>query len=320
MSMRARLLIAALPLLTLAACADGGAGAPSMTRVTVAGPARADVNAGYVPGRLETPNVKLPSLREMQDLKARDKGLGVTSDGDRLRTPAMRDAALSYGARGGLAWASVQVNADLERHAGDLSKTWDFNRFLIRQPNGGVTLLPPVILESRDTYEQADAGRTLRVADRYYEIIEQARFAPVAPLWHTYLVRSYTPPEPPQDALLPKNDGERDLWKRFVAEGWAKGVEQSRDIFTSDLRRLERDFTGMIRYASLLEQGQVSAPVVASQNLGVTGTGTDMRENDQVMRITRDPRLNVQRPSEWTAPVSGLDPAAAATPPGQPRL
>jgi defect-in-organelle-trafficking protein DotC len=225
------------------------------------GEPRADVNPTYAPGRLEGVEPKIPSLEEMQEIRKVGRDPAVSSAEDRLRAPALRDAALSYGARGGLAWASQQINRELNDQAPELSRTFDFKRFLIRQPAGDVTLLPPVIVESRETYEQADAGRTLRVADHFYEILEQARFAPVAPLWHTYLIRHYTAPERPQDSLIPKNEGERDLWRSFVANGWDKGVEQAREIFRDDMRRLERDYAGMIRYSELLEKGEVSPPV-----------------------------------------------------------
>ena len=307
---RAMLLASAVCLLGTAAC--------TQDRAIQAGPAaepRADINPGYAIGRLETTGPKTTGLREMQEIVPAGRDAQVASSEDRLRAPALRDAALAYGARGGLSWSSKQINEMLESRAESLSKVFDFNRFLIRQP-GGATLLPPVISESRDTYEQQDAGRTLRVADRYYQILEQARFAPIAPLWHTYLTTAFSVPDRPQDALLPKNGAERDLWRTFVAEGWETGVQQALETYRVNLARLERDYTGMIRYSELLEKGMVTAPVVASQALGVTGTGSDMRQNDQVYRIMQDPRLNVRNPSGYHAPVSNEDPAEAATPPG----
>ncbi len=67
------------------------------------------------------------------------------------------------------------------------------------------------------------------------------------------------------------------------------------------LERLERDFNGMVRYKSLLEQNKVSAPVVSDARLGTTGTGQDMRVNDRAIRITRDPSLKVDAPKDWQA-------------------
>jgi defect-in-organelle-trafficking protein DotC len=302
--------IAILMPLLVAACAQP----TRLQPVDATGQPRADVNASYRPGQINLPDAATPTLAEMQNLQKRAKPAAV-SDEDRLRAPALRDAALSYGVRGGLAWASKQINLDLNAEAENLSRTWDFNPLLIKAQSGQ-TVLPPVISQSNATYEQNDAGRTLRVADTYYQIIEQARFAPNAPLWHTYLLRTYTSPEPPPDALLPKNDGERDLWRKFVAEGWEQGVKQARDIFKEDLSRLNRDFTGMVRYSQLLDDGKVSAPVVAETNMGVTGTGQDARYNDRVLRITQDPRLTVQHTEDIKASPSELSPTDAATPPG----
>ena len=271
-----------------------------------AGP-RADVNASSRLGDLDIPVVDTPTLEQIiakAPVKKKDDG---EKEGDKLRAPAMRDAALSYGARAGLAWTSRGINEQLRSRAAELTKTYDFNRVLIRTPSQA-SIMPPVISEAKETYETADAGKTLRVADTVYEIVEQARFVPVAPLWHSYLVRSYTAPENPPDSLLPKSDGERDAWKHWVTEGWNMGIKQAQEIFEADLRRLERDFLGMVRYKALLEEGKVSAPVVAEGNLGVTGNGTDMRVNDRALRITKDPLL--QTPSNnWQASPSPLSEA-----------
>lgn len=304
-------LLSAVAPVSLVACA------PSQPPViTVSPPAaeqtRADVNQPRRP--IGLPNAGTPNISEMQEMRAPPKR-DATVEADRLRSAAMRDNALAYGAQGGLAWGAREINQMLERQAANLDRTFDFNRLMMRQP-GGVTVLPPVISEGRDTYEQADAGRTIRVANRYYEIVETSRFAPSAPLWHEYLVRNFEPPRTPPADLLPREKNERELWRRYVAEGWAEGEKQSSEIFKADLARLERDYTGMIRYSEMLRRGQVSAPVVANQNLGITGSGQNMRVSDTIHRITQDPRLNVREGRDWKALSSPMDPTTAATPPG----
>jgi defect-in-organelle-trafficking protein DotC len=277
--------------------------------------ARADINPDYRAGvALNVSDKPTPSLDELVNVKP--TGAVVPTDpNDKLRFPAMRDSALAYGARGGLAFSSRQINQTLQQKADHLSKIYDFSRLMILGPDG-TQVLPPVISEAKKTYETQEAGKSLRVADSFYEIIQQARFAPVAPLWHSYLLREYTPPTPPPDEILPKSDGERDMWRRWITEGWMKGVAQAEAIFQADLNRLERDYTGMVRYRQLLAEGKVSAPVVAKGDFGVTGTGNDMRVNDRALRITRDPLLNTD-PSKWSAAVSNVTPTEAATPPGK---
>src|SRR3546814_14168427 len=106
-------------------------------------------------------------------------------------------------------------------------------------------VLPPVISEARDTWEAGNGGKSLRIADKFYEIVAQSRFTPNAPLWHTHLIRHFRLPSAPPDALLPKNDKEREFWASYVRTGWEAGSKQARAIFTADLHLLERDFTGM---------------------------------------------------------------------------
>jgi defect-in-organelle-trafficking protein DotC len=274
--------------------------------------ARVDVNVGYRSGRLEGPVRETPpTLEALQNAVPQVKELDDPED--KLRIPAMRDAALSYGARGGLAFTSKQINDMLRSRSPELNRIYDFSSMIMRGPSDSM-ILPPVISEARDSLELIEANKTLRAADQVYEIVEQARFVPVVPLWQTYLAREWSPPTAPPDAVLPKTDGERDLWRRLVAEGWMQGVKQAQEIFQLDMNRLDRDYTGMVRYKTLLEQGMVSNPVVAEGNLGVTGDSERMRINDRAIRITRDPGLQLD-PRAWTVRTSPVGPREASTPP-----
>jgi defect-in-organelle-trafficking protein DotC len=274
-------------------------------------PTVAAVNPDYRAGLILTEDQPIPTLAQVIN-QAPSRAAEAKEGEDRLRGGAMRDAALSYGARSGLAWESRAINKMLQDKSDQVAKTYDFNRAMIKGPNQSM-ILPPVISQANESWETSEAGRSLRVADTVFEIVEQARFAPVAPQWQTYLVRDYKTPEPPPDSLLPRDGVERDQWKRWVTEGWAQGQRQAQDIFKADLSRLERDFTGMTRYKALLEQGKVSAPVVADAKLGTTGSGQDMRVNDRAIRITQDPKLNVQGQGEWRAPATTAGPDGVPT-------
>lgn len=274
------------------------------------------VNPGYQAGKLDIPTEAVPSLEEVVN-KAPSGQKTVKEGEDKLRGGAMKDAALSYGARAGLAWESRAINRMLQEQSNKIARTYDFQRTMIKGPDN-VMILPPVIAEAKEAWETSEAGKTLRVADTVYEIVEQARFTAVPPIWQSYLVRDYRTPEPPPDSLLPRDSSEREQWKRWVSEGWAMGQKQAREIFQADLERLERDFNGMVRYKSLLEQNKVSAPVVSDARLGTTGTGQDMRVNDRAIRITRDPSLKVDAPKDWQAAPTTPGPngtTTGATPP-----
>lgn len=251
---------------------------------------------------------KTPSLSELKALKAPEVVEMEKDEGDKLRLPAMRETALAYGARGGLSYTSWQINRMLQTRSGHLDRIYNFNRLLIRGPNGA-TVLPPVISEARNSYEVSDMGKSIRVADQVFEIIDQAKFSPTAPLWHTYLIREYSPPKEPNALILPKTKEEQDYWAKYIEEGWKAGVAQANDIFQSDLNRLERDYQGMVRYMALLSEGKVSPPIISKGDLGVTGNGDSMRVNDSSIRIMKDPEL-IRDYNQWSPTINYEPPSA----------
>lgn len=272
-------------------------------------PLRADVNTDYAAGKVKIPTVKTASLQEiLSQTPSSPKKPEAKENEDRLRLPAMQEAAFSYGAQAGLAAATHGINKMLEAEARNLTRTYDFTRLMIQEGRNNSMIMPPIIVEAEDSWESSDAGKTLRVADKVYEIIEQSRFTPVAPMWQTYLIVNYEEPPKPPEQLAPRDEDEKRAWDRWVTEGWYKGIEQAEETFQANLNRLNRDYGGMVRYRMLLEENKVSRPTVGDLNMGTTGTGQDMRENDRLMRITQDPTLQVNS-RQWEAPVTTPDKA-----------
>ena len=62
----------------------------------------------------------------------------------------------------------------------------------------------------------------------------------------------------------------------------------------------------MALYRNLLLKGMVSKPFVAHTDLGVTGDNSDLHINDQILRITSFPKLQVN-PSRWKSIVTHDD-------------
>lgn len=211
-----------------------------------------------------------------------------------LRVKALQDTAMSLAAQGGLAWASQQINARLEHDKWSLETTYNFNAMML---NHGV--LPPILQEGDNSLNLADPN-TIRVADKTYRILQQARFATTPPNWREYLWMSYPKPEMPAKFLLPHNEDEQKIWRTSIDLGWDKGIQQAYSIFQQNLARLKRDFQGMLLYRKLLEEKMISAPFVSRTELGVTGNGSDMRINDQVLRITQLPALQTDA-NRWNA-------------------
>jgi defect in organelle trafficking protein DotC len=200
------------------------------------------------------------------------------------------------------------INTQLELQDRHLSQVFNFNGLLMPH-----NVLPPVLAEGRDSLNLAD-DETIRISDRTYQIVSQARFVTTPPHWREYLLMNYTKPEVPNAVLLPKNAEEKRVWDQSVQQGWQQGLKQAEQIFGDNLARLKRDYAGMVLYRKLLAQRMVSAPFVARTELGVTGGGSDMRVNDQVLRITALPSLQSNskawkaipmtqpappRPTEW---------------------
>src|SRR5690625_5667340 len=128
---------------------------------------RGDVNTNQKSGSLkEITKEKVPNLDELVNIR---KGRDAEPEDpeDKLRYPALREAALSYGARGGLSYTSRQINRTLQQRAPEFNRVYDFSQVMVPGPDGTM-VMPPVISEARDTYEIEDGGRTLRLADSVY--------------------------------------------------------------------------------------------------------------------------------------------------------
>lgn len=211
-----------------------------------------------------------------------------------LRAKSLQDSSMSIGAQGGLAWAADQINVHLEKDKKYLDTIFNFNAMVLTH---GV--MPPVLEEGDYSLNLADSN-TIRVADRTYKIVQQARFATTPPNWREYLWLTYSKPQLPDKTLLPKTAEEQKVWKKGIHMGWEKGIQQAYSIFQQNLARLKRDYRGMVLYRKLLQEKMVSPPFVARTELGITGDGNDMRVNDQVLRIVELPKLQTNG-KNWRA-------------------
>lgn len=210
---------------------------------------------------------------------------GSRSELSQLRVKALQETAMSTGAQGALAWASEAMNTHMNKDRQYLDTIYNFNGMMLSH---GV--IPPVLEEGDNSLNLADPN-TIRIADKTYKIVVQARFATTPPNWREYLWLSFSKPELPDRTLLPRTKAEQKVWRDAVCAGWEKGVQQAYNIFQQNMARLKRDYRGMILYRKLLQEKMISPPFVARTELGITGDGDDMRINDQVLRIVDLPKL-----------------------------
>lgn len=243
-------------------------------------------------------NLNTTNLAELERVRVypRSPSGGSKNQLSNLRVKVLRDSAMSIGAQGGLAWASEQINVRMNQDRKYLDTIFNFDAMVLSH---GV--IPPVLEEGDFSLNLADPN-TIRVADRTYKIVKQARFATTPPNWREYLWLIYAKPELPDKSLLPRDDYEQTIWKEGIRAGWEKGIAQSYSIFQQSLAMLKRDFRGMVLYRKLLQEKMISPPFVARTELGVTGNGSDMRINDQVLRIVELPQLQTNSKG-WRAVV-----------------
>jgi len=243
-----------------------------------------------------------PELNSLQELAAEIDESQIAP----VLLEALRDSALTLGAQGGLARRAFEINEMLKKHELTLDKIYQFDRVSISAPNGSI-VMPPVISETRDDYKVSPDGQIAASADTVYRIARPGRIVTTSPNWRDYLRRTWKTPELPPAELLPKTAEEREIWRRFTAEGWKQGLTQGESIFNADLSRLERDMAGMVRYRSLVAQGILNEMYFAAADRGVTGGGDEMKVGDKVVRITIPARLNESSDS-WTPVVVGQRP------------
>jgi defect in organelle trafficking protein DotC len=241
-------------------------------------------------------NIDTTNLSQLENVRVKP----LTPGGDNksqlanLRLQALKDSAMSMGAQAGLAFASEQINTKMNSDGKYLDSVFNFPAMVLSH---GV--IPPV-LEEGDNTLNLDDPNTIRVSDRTYKIVKQARFATTPPNWREYLLLTFSKPSLPDKTLLPRNAMEQKIWKEGIRAGWENGVAQSYSIFQQNIARLKRDYHGMILYRKLLQEKMISPPFVARTELGVTGDGSDMRINDQVLRIVELPQLQTNS-RHWKA-------------------
>lgn len=236
----------------------------------------------------------------LEDLMEQNSGTDSKPEimGLQIRNDALREAALSYGARGGLAYRTFEIQRRLAEHEMSLGKTFDFSRLLVAAPSG-LLIEPPVVSEAQRAVLVNGGGQEAAVADRVFRINRAARIVTASRDWRLYLERDWGKVDQPPSLLLPRTGEERDLWRAWVKEGWEEGVTQAQETFEADLDRMTNDYVGMVRYRELLAQGMISPPYAMHEDRGVTGGGSEMRIGDRGVTIT-GPSVLIPRSDKWT--------------------
>lgn len=223
-------------------------------------------------------------LAELLDLQASAsrKETAVT----RLRPSAIRDAARMTTFQTAIAWRYGKLIEAVDSHAAIMETAFNFTPLMMTQ--GDALIMPPVLTRAGASMCIDDDG-TATTASTTYEMLQKARYVPVAPHWRSYLMTDNFPePEQPNPAVLPQDGRERAIWRAAVREAWAQGVEEADNLFTDNVSRLVRDYRGVLLYHLLTAQHLLSRVRTADADLGVrvTGDGNRMNLGQKVYRIT----------------------------------
>ena len=204
-----------------------------------------------------------------------------------LRNSALREAALRYGSQFGYWRRAWEILGVLERHSVELSIVFDFNRVSAPAPRGAGHVIPPVVLRSFHAFRSGAGDSVVSVADEYLEIRAPGKLAPVAPNWRGYLQLKSRAPDDLPKGLLPSNDAERARFRDAFGEGWVAGRLQADEEFSRRVRRLRRDFEGMLEYRRLVALGMMNKMVLADADFGVTSSEATMRIGERTVQIVR---------------------------------
>ena len=241
-----------------------------------------------------------PGLASLQEyVPAAGPGIPFAAE---KRASAVRLAALGFGARAGLARRAWEIAAMLDRHGPRLGAVYRFGDLVLRE--GGFTVLPPVLAETRRAFRLEPAGTRAASAGHVLRIVETARLLSAAPDWRDWLERSWRPAEPPAAVLFPRDSREDARWRRLLAEGWAEGSALADNIFAADLDRLNRTFEGVILWHRLNRAARVTAPVIEIERAGVSGHESLIRIGTATARIARPARFELDA-ERWAPPAGG---------------
>lgn len=221
---------------------------------------------------------------------------------ERLRI--LKENAYNHAAARGIARKLKEAREAVALNERQLDAVFDFGPLMIQGK-----IVPPVITESRDIIQNPD-DVTIKTTGAVYKIDQQARFSTLPPNWRLYL--SF--PEQQYDVgeneafygeLAPKNNSERDAVRKEIIRGYKDGMQQGVDIIQYAFNKLNRDYTGMIKFHEFVMQGKLSMPAFASQSLAVASTGNTISLDQTLLTITQLPvfNSNIDSWQSWFTPV-----------------
>lgn len=218
-----------------------------------------------------------------------DKKLGKLIE-QKARLEMIRDFAEQVAMRAGMIHANAQINEIIESSSHQLDAIYNFEPLMIYG-----RVVPPVITEVRDIYNQQDSNQ-IRLSKQIYTIERQAYFSSTAPNWRSYLNVNYKADVYDNLAYLagdlsPRTKEERVVWEKATLKGWEIGIHQAGIALEQKMKRLNRDYIGMIEFHKLVVQGKISMPSISSYELSDSNNGRSYVIDETLLRLDKLPEF-----------------------------
>lgn len=216
------------------------------------------------------------------------------------RYEMLRDAAMIYASQCALRHYSSLIYEHLDGKATLLDRAFNFEPLMLDH-----NVVPPVVAQSDRTVEQVDKSHIV-LADRSYQILKHGFFITVPLSWRDYLIHPLWDPPQPEQMMLPTNSIEREIWQRYVKEGWVVGKEQAFEIFKNNLAKLNQDYMGMVTFHRLFQQGLMTSPIIQEIENGIMMDNDRMNINHKILSIAQQAFLE-NNTSRWHSYMYLLD-------------
>lgn len=230
---------------------------------------------------------------------------------ERLKT--ILEAAYEHALRKGIESEMKVIRTAVSKNERNLDAIYNFEPLVIHE-----RVVPPVITEAKDLVQNKSYD-SLKTTSAVYKIEKQAYFSTLPPNWRTYLTfpkDEYTIDlaDIPTKELMPKGSKERAEWEKQTVKGFRDGQLQAQSIFTHALNKLNRDYTGMVRFHEFVIAGKVSMPSINRRELAVTNTNETMVLDQKLLTIRTLPSFdgNMLNWNTWLTPVQ-YDPSKQAS-------
>lgn len=236
---------------------------------------------------LKTPELKKNVMRvNSNDVNSYLKNL-AKKDSENVRDETIFVEALKYGTQSALYYRSYQINNFLKKYSHMMDSTFVFQPLLLAHGK----VVPPVILEGeKSMFQNGDTSYT--EVDKTFKIYKQARILNTPLTWRTYVDYHPSKPDLPDKFSLPLNSHEDKIWSEGTTKGWEMGLKQANDIFDQQIKELEIDYVGMVRYHLLLKAGIVNNPIMTKLNLGINKDKQTINIGETKFEITKLPDFN----------------------------